>query len=245
MDGVDESRREKKKKSKRARKALLAFLRRLNKACKTFQTADQWYGLVEQLEPIIQDHAEAIPANDQGRLRQAMQLAGAGREGLARGCDVLQFELSHVAGSLPGAVGAGTAVLGVVVAAAVVVTAAVVTMNARAARLVIQNRACGPLPLAGGMVPGLDWAFGALGVQLPDQPIPDGGSGTITLPPVAFDLDCTDGEACFLKVLGQSAPISLGHRVAAVTLDGEPLLGQATRVEVRPRSTHVLLVECR
>ena len=235
--------RDEKRRRKDAKKALLAFMRRAKRVCHKVQTADEWLGLVEPLGSIIDAYENVLSATDCQRLRQAMSVAGVGRAGLSRACDVLRFELEHVVSGLPSAGALGTIALAG--ATVVVVAAGMIAMNASSARVTLRNEGCDPIPLMSGVIPGLDWVLGAVGVSLPSMPIPDGGEETITLPPVSLEIDCSAGQTCEIEVLGRSVPIPLGHRVQRLDLDGEPLLGHAKRLRLTPRSEHELIVGCK
>lgn len=55
------TRKEESEKKKKARKAFLLYLKRLRAACKTLNTADEWYSLMRDLADLLQEYAPVIP----------------------------------------------------------------------------------------------------------------------------------------------------------------------------------------
>lgn len=229
---------------KRARKAFLAFLRRVKKSCRLVSTADEWAEFVEPLRDALVAYGDVLSANTLQRLQRALQFADATRNGVNKACDVLAFELEHVVAALPVGSTVGLVCLGIAAAVVVGVGVAVATLNANAATITVFNDGCAPLVLSANAAPGVGWVLDALGVDLPDAPIPAGGSASLSLPPIAIELNGIMPGCIALDVLGRPLPISLGQ-VDEVWLDGELLTGRRCRVNLGDRPQHELVAICR
>lgn len=62
-----------KKRRKRACSALLDFQKKLQNACGTFQTANEWYEYINELKDLIIQYTDLIPVPVQDRLNSTYQ----------------------------------------------------------------------------------------------------------------------------------------------------------------------------
>ncbi len=79
------SRQPDKRKQRDARKDLSTFLKKLQKACSTFETANDWVDFVGELNGLLQIYQFEIPVDRQDGLKQAMNLTDPTREGIRSG----------------------------------------------------------------------------------------------------------------------------------------------------------------
>lgn len=120
-----------------------------------------------------------------------------------------------------------------------VIAVALVILNSVAVAIVIQNNGCEPIqPLVYMPIP-------IPGLSLPQDPIPDGGQGTVKLPPLKFLVDGTDENSIQLTALGYSLNFRLANRGINLLLNGSSLIGQRTTVWLGERPQHELIVVCR
>lgn len=229
---------------KKARKAFAAFLKRVKKACRLVQNADEWAEFVEPLRDALIQYGDTLSPNTLHRLQRALQFTDATRSGVSRSCDVLEFELGHALDALPPA-GVGSLIgLGIAAAIVVGVGVGVASLNAKAVGVGVFNDGCAPLVLNADAIPGLGWVLGALGVDLPDAPIRSGERANLSLPPITVELDgATPGRITWV-VLGVSLHIPLGQ-VDELWLDGELLTGRRLRIALGDRTSHEVVVICR
>ena len=130
--------RQRKERQKRLRKGLLAFLKRLRKACESYESLGDWNDLIQPLESMLDEYAQDLPQGRAQRLRQAMNLKAATAEGIQAGCQVLQKEIEGVVGLLPAGGILGSAVIGAFIVVAVGVAAAVVVFNSTTRPLLVK-----------------------------------------------------------------------------------------------------------
>ena len=76
--------RHRKKRREELRKGLLAFLKRLRKACKSYESLSDWNEMVEPLESLIQEYAQEMPQGSAQQMRDAMRLRSTTAEGIQR-----------------------------------------------------------------------------------------------------------------------------------------------------------------
>jgi hypothetical protein len=233
--------REDKRKKRKARAALVVFLKRLQDACKVFQTGDEWVDFVRQLEPLLQEYEQQIPAPYLQRLRNAMQLTDSSRAGLKKACRVLQTELRQVIRILP----AGGTLLPVLIGGLIVLAAAVASLYAyidySAVEITVINNGCRPIAPVGRLPLPIDLP----GVDLPDTTIPAGGSGTGRVPRLKVQIDGTQSGTVSLTALGFTLPIGTGSQNPSVTFDGVPISGQRISVDLGERARHELVLTCK
>jgi len=229
---------------KKARKAFVAFLKRVKKACRLIQSADEWAEFIKPLRDALINYGDALSPNTLQRLQRALQFTDATRSGVSKACDVLEFELEHAIDALPAAGAGGLAALGIAVAIVAGVGITVAALNANAVNVGVFNDGCAPLLLNAEAVPGLGWVLNPLGVALPAAPLPTGGRASLSLPPITIELDGTAPGSISLIVLGQALRIGLGQ-VDELWLDGEPLTGRRSRIDLGEREQHELTAICR
>ena len=233
-----------KKEKKKARKALMLFLKRLRRACEVIETADDWSGIVEDLDGLLAAHQLGIPFVSRQRLQSASTLASPTLTGVGRACDLLQLEVERAIKGLPaGGGGAGLAIVGAVIAVAVVVAGVVIAVNLRSVEVVIRNEGCGTISLLGSQLPIVEDVINTVGIELPDR-IPTGGQESLRMPGLKIEIDATEGSTAYLTIAGFRVPLELGHNVTSLELDGRPLLGRRTQVNLRELRQHELVVRC-
>ncbi len=238
MRSRESENRQERERKKKARAALLAFLQRLRKACKVMECIDTWQECMQELEILLQHYQADIPAAYLQRLRKAMQPTDSTRLGLAKACEVLQWELEQTIGILPAATHLAAGLVGALVVVAVAIGALVIYLEQTAVDVVIVNNGCRPIAATG--VP-----IDLPGLHLPGEPIPSGGRSTARVPRVTVSIDATQQGRVALVVLGLSMPVQVGQRVSDVRFDGMPILGQRTRLRLGTRQQHELVVSCR
>ncbi len=239
------SKRELKEKRQEARKELFGFLNQFQRASRSFQTVNDCYQWVQRLQNILQNYQNVLPGDGYQRLYNACQLTDGPAQGVSKTCDILAFELKHVASALPSTGAAGAIVAGVIVVGAVAVGGAVGYAHATATQVIIKNDRCQPIPLILGSVPVLGQIAEFAGIDLPDQPIPPNGQGSMAFPATTVEMDGTEPGKLKLSILGRAVPISISGDVEQVLLDGEPLMGQRKTFTFAKQSQHELVVRCK
>jgi hypothetical protein len=233
--------REDKRKKRKARAALVMFLKRLREACKVFETGNEWVDFMRQLEPLLQEYEQQIPAAHLQHLRNAMQLTDSSRGGLKKACRILQSELKEVIGILPAGASLLPVLIGGLIAVAVAVAAAYVYVDYTAVEITIINNGCQPIAPVGRLplpvdVPGLD---------LPETTIPAGGSGSARVPRLKLQVDGTQSGTVSLTALGFTLPVGLGSQNPSITFDGVPITGRRVSVDLSERKQHELVLTCK
>ena len=125
--------------------------------------------------------------------------------------------------------------LGIITIAAV----AIVYVNSLAATIIIKNRGCDTLE------PKISLPISIAGVKLPSDPIPDGGEGRASLPPLSLAVDGTQNNLIKFKVLGISLSFEMNQTNTFLSFDGKSLLGGQTQIQLASRSTHDLVILCK
>jgi hypothetical protein len=233
--------REDKRKKRKARAALVVFLKRLQNACKIFKSGDEWVDFVRQLEPLLQEYEQQLPAAHLQRLRNAMQLTDASRAGLKKACRILQSELKEVIRILPAGGTLLPVVIGGLIALAVAVAALYIYIDATAVEVTIINNGCRPIAPVGRLPLPIDLP----GVDLPDTAIPAGGSGTARVPRLKVQVDGTQSGTVSLDILGFTLPIGTGSQNPSITFDGVPVSGRRVSVDLGERKRHELVLTCK
>lgn len=238
MSAPGASARDPKKKKSEARALLIQLLTRLKQECESLERIEQWYERVHELESILQEYADVIPADVQRRLDQATHVTDSTRMGLQKACSLLKQEVVDAIAALP----AGTLLAPVLAAALVglviVVGAGVTYLNLTAVQLTIVNNGCAPIVL-GGQLPFLQW----VGIEMPES-IPTNGRGTAKLPQVSANLDATETGTIKLSLLGYTRPIAVASDLRTATLNGASLLGQRLSVNLGQQLQNELVLTC-
>lgn len=233
------SRKEEKEKRKKARGAFMLWLKRLRAACKTLDTIDEWYELMQELTGLLQQYASVIPADCYERVQNAMRPVDTTRKGLKNACKVLDLEIEKLLKCLPAGSYFGKMLGGTLLGLAVLVGAAVIYLEATAIDIAIVNDGCSPIVLPGEL------PIPIPGISLPDKPIPPGGAETVSLPRLTVDVDATQPGQISVGVLGASVTYNLGSELTSIQLDGQEILGQRIKVDMGGRKQHELVVRCR
>lgn len=120
-----------------------------------------------------------------------------------------------------------------------IIAIGVVALSATSVNITIQNNGCSTLH-ANSKVP-----ISLPGLALPSNPIPSGGSATVTIPPLPITIDGTSGQALTLSSLKMNFTIQLSKSIRDVTLDGVSLIGKTTNIQLADSKSHVLVLDCR
>jgi len=233
-----------KKRQQRARQALESFLTELRNACKTIERIEQWREHTRMLESIWREYEDALPAEAQARLHDAVKFADATREGFENACKVLQTKVESVIPFLPGTIAFGTVLIAALIVGAVAVGVASAYSAATTVTLTIENTNCGniqvpPIPIP---IPGL---------ELPNGTIPSGRQAEAKIPVwVTLNVDATSNPVV-LRTSLLSFPIR-GNLLSIKLADshnpvGAELLipGQSTPVNLAGKTNSRLVVGCR
>ena len=120
-----------------------------------------------------------------------------------------------------------------------ILAAGLVALQATAVTLTITNQGCDPIH------PVVNIPFPIAGISLPKETISDGGSGVATLPPLTVTVDGTASRTVKLTALALSMTFDLGSPGISLTLDGQPLLGRVTTINLGSSKSHTLIITCR
>lgn len=232
----DERRRKKRRKD--LRKGLLAFLKRLRKACKSYESLADWDELVEPLESLIEEYAQEMPQGSAQQLKDAMRIKDATAQGIQAACDALQGKLETVINLLP----AGSLLVPVLVAAFIIlaggVAAAVIALNATAREVLISNRGCGDIhvPSLGLTVPGLSIPSEILNNETASASIP----GILKI-----DVQVRKQEKMMVVwVFNNPLDFTFDNQIESLTFDGLDLTDRRTPLDFRNRPSHELIFTC-
>ena len=239
MAAANSDSREQKKKRKQLRVVLVELRQQLKRACGTFADADEWYAFVQELRANLKPFEDVLTAAQQQDLTGASQLSDATRKGIQQACKVLELELDHVIKGLPKEGGLLGLLGGAILVLAVLVAIAVIIVEASSVSVVIKNNGCATIPVPGEL------PFYVPGVSLPKLPIPQNGQGTLKAPPLTIGVDATRKGSVTLSAAGVSFPLAFVGSVDSITLDGKPILGQNTTVNLGERAQHELVVTCK
>ena len=120
-----------------------------------------------------------------------------------------------------------------------VVAAGLTALSATSVAITIRNEGCSTIQTKGGLpisIPGL---------SLPQEPIPNGGSGIARLPPLTVEVDGEAGNSLSFRALGLTMSIELTQEIDEVTFNGTSLLGTKTQIALSEKKEHELVLICR
>jgi hypothetical protein len=229
----DERRRKKRRKD--LRKGLLAFLKRLRKACESYESLADWNELIEPLESLIQEYAQEMPQGSAQQLRDAMRSKDATAQGIQTACQLLQGRLETVISLLP----VGSILVPALVAAFIIVVAgvaaSVIALNATAREVLIINHGCGDI-----MVP-------PLRLTIPGLPIPseilNNQTASASIPGVfKVDVQVRKPEKMMtVWIFNNPLDFTFDNKIESLTFDGLDLTDQRTPLDFRTRPSHELV----
>lgn len=230
--------RQKKKRQKELRKGLLAFLKRLRKACKSYESLGDWNELIEPLETLIDEYAQDLPQNRAQQLKEAMRLKAATAEGIQAGCQVLQKEIESVISLLP----VGSILVPALIAAFIIVAVGVavsaIVFNASAREVMISNQGCGDIqvPALGLSIPGL---------HIPKE-IPNNQTANASIPSIIkIDVQVRKPEKMMtVWIFNNPLDFTFDNQIQSLTFDGVELTDQRTALDFRNRPSHELIFTC-
>ena len=238
MSTTKKDERQRKKRQKELRKGLLAFLKRLRKACKSYESLADWNELIQPLESLIDEYAQDMPQSSAQRLKDAMRLKEATSQGIQAGCKILQGEIDSAIGLLPAGSILVPALVGAFVIVAVGVAASVVLLNATAREVLISNQRCGDItvPALGFTIPGLN---------IPSE-IPNNQTATASIPGILkVEVEVRDLEKTMtVWIFNSPLHFNFDNQIESLTFDGAELMNQRTALDFGNRPSHELVFTC-
>lgn len=250
---INETAREPTKKERKdARKSLLSLLKRLRRACSRINQVSDWYDVVNDVQAVLHQHGNSIPAAQRRRIKDALLLPEATLAAAGRACQVLQIEVEKTAMAIavPSAVASvvlKTVLVTMLLAAAVVFVAPLIA-DQIAVDVHIFNEGCDPFNLGDVSLP--DTAFLPLAdLILPSEVIHSGGDRVISVPPLPLEVDnITDPNILFIGFPAPVPDIPIPVRGATnIRFNEQPLLGERQTInlaDLRGADEHVLVVRC-
>jgi hypothetical protein len=231
--------RQRKNRQKELRKGLLAFLKRLRKACKSYESLADWNDLIQPLESLINEYAQDMPQSSAQRLKDAMHLKEATAQGIQAGCKILQGEIDSAIGLLPVGSILVPALVGAFIVVAVGVAATVVVLNATAREVLISNQRCGDIT-----VPALGFTT-IPGLSIPSE-IPNDQTATASIPSVLkVEVEVRDKEKTMtVWILNSPLQFTFDNQIESLTFDGAELMNQRTTLNFGNRPSHELVFTC-
>lgn len=121
--------------------------------------------------------------------------------------------------------------LGLITVAAV----AIVALQSLSVSVVVKNQGCRSLQLSSVSIP-------LPGLRVPSEPILDGQSATVTLPPLPLTVDGTIAGTLRLSSIGFGRSFAMSG--ADIFFDGESLGGRKTSLQLGNRREHELVIRC-
>jgi len=236
VQGARARQQSKKQRKKEARAGLLKFQAQLEKGCDALDTPEKWYARIKKLKELVEQYTEVLPEKSKVTLDQAIHDADAVEAGFDQACKVLKNDLLKSARlryffSLGEWVGIAASAA-VIATAAAAGTLALLTHLQPAARLEIHNVNCGTIPS-----PGQSAWLDLLAVEAPEGPIPNGGTGEVTLPAITMSIDGRAKTSLTIGMLGVSQTIPLAGRLSEGRLNDQSFVEQALRVDLAPTNT--------
>ena len=238
MSTNNQGERRRKKRQKELRKGLLAFLKRLRKACKSYESLADWNELIEPLESLIEEYAQEMPQGSAQQLKDAMRLKDATAQGIQAACQALQGRLETAISLLP----VGSILVPALVAAFIIlaagVAAAVIALNATAREVLISNRGCGDIrvPPLGLTVPGL---------SIPSE-IPNDQTVSANIPGILkVEVQVRKQEKMMtVWIFNNPLDFTFDNQIESLTFDGRDLADQRTPLDFSNPPSHELILTC-
>ncbi len=234
--------KETKDKKKKARKALLILLGKLQKKCGSFKDIKEWYSfLTQNLDPLISQYKENIPADLLKHMEEAKKLSGTTQEAINKACSNLKWNIEKVIKLLPKGHPIAKLLILATVLTSGIVAAAVLYANVKTVTIVVKNKGCDsiyPVTFMPVSIPGF---------KLFDTPIPNGGQGIVRLFPLPVTVDATQKGAISVGIFGFTLPVpaDLTRSEAQVTFNGHLLNGERTTINLSEHSSHELVISCK
>lgn len=128
--------------------------------------------------------------------------------------------------------------LGIITALALVVVGAGAVLNNSLTTITIRNRGCAPInPVVKLPVP---IPF----IKLPTNIIPDGGSASVTLPPLSFSVEDTQRGRIILGALNFTMEFNLPGKNTDLIFNNQSLLGKRTTIDLSSAKQHEVVIKC-
>jgi hypothetical protein len=131
--------------------------------------------------------------------------------------------------------GAAKGPLGIIT---IVAVGAAVVLQATSVNMTIKNQGCEP------MMPGA-LPIPLPGLQLPKEPIADGGSAVAVLPAVTVTIDGTQSGFLYLGALKLKLSFQIPTDIKDVMLNGQSLLKKTTTVALGDQKQHEIIFKCK
>ena len=128
--------------------------------------------------------------------------------------------------------------LGLVTIAAVGIVGISSLLNSKSVAITVKNAGCEPFS------PRLQTAINLPGLKLPNQTIPTGGNGVVTIPGIDLIVNETQMGTVNLKAVGFSQSFSVPSDIEDVVYDGVSLRGKETTVKLGGSKTHEVVIQC-
>jgi hypothetical protein len=111
-------------------------------------------------------------------------------------------------------------------------------LNSKSVAITVKNAGCEPF------TPGFQTAIKLPGLKLPNQAIPSGGNGVVTLPGIDLIVDESQMGTINLKAIGFSQSFSMPSDIQDVIYDGVSLRGKETTIKLGGSKTHEVVIRC-
>ena len=233
--------KDEKKNKKRKRKAALALLRAFRKTLKTlcgkYDNVKDWQSMIkEKLHPILDEYEDHIPVKVRKALEKAAEVDETTEDGIQKACKALDSELGKAINALSPSLLA-TVLKAAFIGGVVVIGGGIIALNATQATITVRNIGCGTLEAP------VELPTRIPGIELPSEPLVDGGSVEVKLPPISLNVTADESGIYVGKSGSGTFGSSLGL-VKDVTFDGQSLLQGTTKLDFKARGQHELVISC-
>lgn len=230
--------KDRKKQKKRLAALLLSFHKNLKRSCGSFNKVSEWYGyLKDHLQPILDEYGDELPSDVLQKIKGAMKLTDDSKAGINEACQTLQGDVGKVAANLAGRGLFGSTALGTFLVGALAVGGLVAYLKLNAVTLTLTNDGCDTMTLSGNIPVNLP------GLSIPPDPIRSGQSAILTVPPLRATVDGTAPGGITVATFGFTLRFAVDPSIR-VTLDGAPLNGKRTEVNLGSQPTHTAVISC-
>jgi len=229
---------DRKKKRKKIAAALLRFHKNLKHTCGQFVKANEWYGyLKNHLEPILNEYGDDMPPETLKKIKKALKLTDESKEGIDQACQALKGDIASLAKQFAGRGLLGNTILGTFLIGTLALGGLVAYLKLAAVTLTLTNNGCDTMTLSGNIPINLP------GLSIPPDPIRNGESATLTVPPLRATIDETTRDGITVTTFGFTLRFAVDPEIRVV-LDGASLNGKRTAVNLGEVPTHTAVISC-